>query len=235
MNSKIITTKTRVCLLLIMILSTGSLSAQKVKLGIKFGINGTRISNSNSLASILNDSSFDLFKETNVKFGNGYQIGAFLRFYPKNKFFIQPELNYAITNAKSSYNADASTDQSNNTIISPEITQEVEFRNIEIPIMFGFRILNLSVVQLHIFTGPKISIVTDKVASWSQAGEKIEELSEDYNEQLKDAQYTWQIGTSLDVLSFVLDIRYEKGIANIIDGDFQQQNNLYVVSLGYKF
>ncbi len=223
--------KKNLFILLFIGLTSISVEAQKLKLGVKLGINGTEITNPNSFSDFVDKGFSESIKDTDISLGAGYQIGAFLRIYPKEKFFIQPELNYAMKKGETSFVVEGSTSGST----SQHVNQEVEFKNIEIPVMFGYRLLNLKLVQLNVMTGPLIAISTNKSNSFKGAVTELEDAGNNYQDKLKNAHYSWQIGASLDVLSFVLDLRYEKGLSEIADGSLGQKSNVYLLSVGYKF
>jgi len=110
---------------------------------------------------------------------------------------------------------------------------KVDLKTVQIPLIVGFKLLNLKVVNLRVHGGPAVSFVTNKEVTIN-----TETTSEALDgAHIKDAIWNFQLGLGVDVLMFTLDVRYEWGLNNIwepLDGDsHDMRNNLWNISLGW--
>jgi hypothetical protein len=149
----------------------------------------------------------------------GWQIGAFARF--GKKLYLQPELMFTTSGGILYTEGD-------------ELKTKVTLNNIQVPVMLGFKLINLKIVNVRIMGGPAISFVTNTEISSDQHIENP--LA---GEDIKSANWSAQLGFGVDVLMFALDVRYEWGLSNIYDppaGDpsGDMKSNLWNVSLGWK-
>ncbi len=197
-----------VSILSISLFGAMSVSAQKFDLGVKFGVNGTKI-------KIDKD-----FPNSEFEMGAGYQFGAFARLSPFDKLYLQPELNYVVK--KSEFNIENVPNAS---------STEVKLKNIEIPLLVGYELLDLKVAKLHVATGPLFAFNTSSADEVNLGSTTLSSAFAEF----KKAQVNWQIGAAVDVLNFTLDVRYEKGLSDIREGDLGQKTNLFLVSLGFRF
>jgi len=148
----------------------------------------------------------------------GFQFGAFARF--GKKVYVQPELIFVTKGG---------------IIKEPGLNLEtkVDLKTVQIPLIVGFKLLNLKVVNLRVHGGPAVSFVTNKEVTIN-----TETTSEALDgAHIKDAIWNFQLGLGVDVLMFTLDVRYEWGLNNIwepLDGDsHDMRNNLWNISLGW--
>ncbi|NQT76654.1 MAG: PorT family protein [Bacteroidetes bacterium] len=160
------------------------------------------------------------FENVKEEAKSGFQFGAFARY--GDKLYVQPELMFVTKGGiiKSE------------TLLSTKTT--VKLSTMQIPVMVGYRLLNLNVVNLRVMGGPAFSFITDKEITLSTGN--VTETIEDNN--IKDAIWSIQLGAGVDVLMFTLDVRYEWGLNNIYDpqgGESRDmKSNLWNVSLGWK-
>jgi hypothetical protein len=159
------------------------------------------------------------FPDIQEEMKTGFQFGAFARF--GKKLYLQPEVLFVTKGGK------IITDDNN-------LTTTVKLSTVQIPVLVGYRMLNLKVVNLRIMGGPAMSIVVN------------EEIEVDANipnpiteDNIKNGIWTFQLGAGVDVLMFTLDVRYEWGLNNIYDPsagnqDYDMRNNLWNISLGWK-
>jgi len=82
--------------------------------------------------------------------------------------------------------------------------------------------------------GPAITFVLDKQLNPEQMNEFWPVHSVD---DIKNSVWSVQMGAGLDVFFVTLDVRYEMGLENIYNGssDLNMKNNMFNVSLGFKF
>jgi len=141
----------------------------------------------------------------------GYNFGAFGRF-GGSKLYLQPEFLYVVQNGGFSVGS---------------TTDAIKMKSIQIPVLLGFKVLDLKLASIRAFTGPAISFPT---------GYKSDQnLKYNFNNSVWD----YQLGAGVDVLNFTLDIRYAWGLSKSINtsdisSNFQPKANAFTVSLGFK-
>ena len=156
------------------------------------------------------------FEDVTEEAKSGFQFGAFARF--GQKLYVQPELIYVTKGG----------------IIKEDLTTyKIDLSTVQIPVLVGFKLMNLGVANIRIMGGPAISFVTNKEITLSG-----QELGDAVNDQhIKDAIWTFQLGAGVDVFMFTLDVRYEWGLNNIWDPQggetYDMRNNLWNISLGW--
>ena len=159
------------------------------------------------------------FEDVTEEVKSGFQFGAFVRI--GEKIYVQPEVMFVTKGG-------IIKEESMNT------KTKVNLSSIQVPLLVGYRILNLKVVNLRIHAGPAISFVTKKeITITTTSGEEAFDDS-----HIKDAIWSMQLGAGIDVLMFTLDVRYEWGLNNIWDPkdgpSYDMKNNLWNISLGWK-
>jgi hypothetical protein len=157
-------------------------------------------------------------------FNNSFYFGAFVRL--GTKIYLQPEVNWL---------------KQGSTFTKPEIgiekgiKQEVELKTIEIPLLVGWRVINLGVGNIRILAGPSASIITDKTVSTSDPNSFINPITD---ADIEDLIWGFNIGAGVDILMFTVDVRYQMGLNEVItkveEFDFNSKTNMFAVSLGWK-
>jgi hypothetical protein len=150
---------------------------------------------------------------------NNFQIGAFARF--GKKLYLQPEIYYA-------------TSGGTLKIEGTQAKETIKMKNLVIPVLVGYKLINAKVINLRIFAGPVANFILDKTVD---ASDLIQEPLQDSD--LKNVAWGMDVGAGVDVFFLSLDLRYEFGLNNIYnpsDGDDSQsiKSNLFIVSLGFK-
>lgn len=151
---------------------------------------------------------------------HNFQIGAFVRF--GKKFYVQPEVFYATSGGTLKYE--------NNTLKK----ETVKFKNLSVPVLFGYKIINAKVFNLRILAGPVANFILDANVEASDVVTDPLQKSD-----FKKAAWGFDVGAGVDVFFLTLDVRYEFGLNNIYivpDGgqDQTMKSNLFIVSLGFK-
>jgi hypothetical protein len=148
---------------------------------------------------------------------HNFMAGLFLRI--GNKLYIQPELMYHSRGG---------------VLDSAGYVQTVVFKNLEIPVMVGFKLLDLKVFNLRFMGGPVASFALNKDIS-------VSDLVQDPFDEADFKNVLWglDVGLGVDVLFLSLDVRYEFGLNNVYitpDGgqSYDMKNNLWTVGLGFK-
>ncbi len=155
---------------------------------------------------------------------NSFNFGVFMRL--GKKIYLQPEVNWLTRGGV------FKKPEMNN--VKP-INQEIEMKTIEIPVLLGWRIINLGVGNIRVMAGPSASIVTDKTVSTSDPDEYINPIED---ADIEDLVWGFNIGAGVDLLMFTIDVRYQMGLNEVItkveNFDFNSKNNVFAVSLGWK-
>ena len=204
--------------LMTVVLSTFAQLPFTFDLGIKGGINTSKITTDNPSISGYNFSDF----KNDVK--SGYNIGLFARLGSK-KIYLQPEVLYCKKNGEVAF-----------TYLSQTYYQKISLNTIQIPVLLGFKLINLKLVSVRAFTGPAMSI------SLSDSNVKAAISTLSTPNTFKNNIWDWQLGGGVDVGPLTLDLRYEWGLSKLSDGNFSPTNigfsnkgNFMTFSLGFKF
>jgi len=182
-------------------------------LGIKGGINSSKITTDNYSGTGV---TFNDFK-SDAK--SGYNLGVFARL--GTKVYLQPELLYCVKKNQSS---------------SGSLNQNIDLKTIQVPVLLGFKVIDLKLASIRAFTGPAMSIVmnSSKVTYDGVTASLYD--TKNYKNNIWD----WQLGAGVDIGMITLDCRYEWGLSNTSDANiskigFVNKGNTLTFSLGFKF
>lgn len=201
----------------ILLLSAG-LSYGQFTFGPKIGYNASQLHS--SMSSI------------KTSFNSGFHFGAFFRI--GKKVYLQPELYY--TSQSGLFQTD---------LVNPDSNwkQKVTLGTLDIPVLIGFNLINLKVVNWRIMAGPMASfVVNSNIKDFNSVSGPIK------NADIKKVNWYVQVGTGVDVLFLTLDIRYQIGLNQVISSatsiakgttpahtyNLNATNKMWVVSLGFK-
>ncbi len=153
---------------------------------------------------------------------NGFLAGAFVRI-KLTKFYIQPEVYFTKKGGDFQY--------SNTGNI---YTQQSSFKTVDVPLLFGIKILDFKAFNFRLMAGPVASFITDKSVSYQVNGVNLPAVpSPTLN--FKNTIWGFQAGAGIDILNFTLDVRYEWGINNISDySEMTSKTKILHVGLGMK-
>ena len=169
---------------------------------------------------------------------NNFMFGAFVRL--GKKLYVQPEVNWMTQGSVFKYPS-VSLD---GVDLSP-VEQDIKLKTVQIPVSVGYRILNLTLVNLRIHGGVTANIITDKTINNKDDDNSIgQDLIDPITEEdIRDLQWQYQFGLGVDVLMFALDIKYYGGINDIVNGNvtidqnnlgISSKSNVFMVTLGWK-
>lgn len=174
-----------------MLLVSSACMAQLPSLGIKAGYITTNLSTDrDSITSGLK---------------NNLTYGAFVRLNIK-RFYIQPEL--MVSNVESDIK-----ETSVASAVEGDASVHFESIDLEVPVMFGYRLLDLGLANLRVEAGPTLNYSMQNFTLSQVEGESDPE-------PIDKTQISWgaQVGVGADVLGFLtLDIRYNYGLTNAIN------------------
>jgi len=194
---------------IIFIIAATNLMAQ-LSLGPKIGYTSTSLSTDSE----------DIKKD----FNNTLHFGAFVRL--GGKTYLQPELLFMTKGAEFGYN------------LQTGAKQNVELNTIDIPVLVGFKLIDLKLADIRAMAGPVGSFVINEDIKATNVGSQVDELGKD---DISDANWGLQAGVGVDVLSLSLDVRYHFSLTNAYNDTFLEQfdtdnvkNNAFLVTLGWK-
>lgn len=167
-------------------------------LGLKGGVNFSKMS----------FNAEDYNSESIVK----SHMGAFAR-VGWNRVFIQPEVYF------SGKGGDVTSNMFN-TISS------FDYKSVDVPVLFGVKIINGEVFSLHGVAGPVFSGITTQDISGENA----------FDKNFYESHYfSMQYGLGVDVLFLTLDARFEQGMNDMYQNPgFNASNRTFMVSLGFR-
>lgn len=194
----------------IVLLFAGNLAFGQFSIGPKIGYNTSKLTTDIS--------------EVESEMKNSFNFGVFVRL--GSKIYVQPEVNWLTRGGV--FKKPAIDD------VKP-INQEIEMKTIEIPVLLGFRLINLGVGNVRVMAGPSASIITDKTISTSDPDNFTNPIED---ADLEDLIWGFNVGAGIDVMMFTLDVRYQLGLTEVIttakDFNFNSKNNVFAISLGWK-
>jgi len=194
----------------LMTLVLSSFAQLPFTIGIKAGINSNKITTDDYSVT---GYTFNDFK-SDAK--SGYNVGAFARL--GTKIYLQPELLYCVRNGEST---------------SGTASQTIKLKTIQVPVLVGFKLIDLKLASIRAFTGPAMSYVLKS--------SNVEMNLPNFDpENFKNNIWDWQLGAGVDVGPIVFDVRYAWGLSNTSDGNisnvgFVNKGNTLTFSLGFKF
>jgi len=186
--------------------------AQKIDFGAKAGLNYNFGGDLSEVSSEVGNSFENLIAGADNK--AGFHIGLWAKARILG-FYVRPELVY--TQLNNSYNNS-----------SENVDTDFKTSKIDIPILIGVKVVG----PLHIFAGPSFQYIT-----------KSEFDQNDFtNVKKKDLTAGLQIGTGLELGKLGIDVRWEKGFSNDVDGEFfnsdirvDNRPNQIIFGLSYRF
>jgi hypothetical protein len=148
-------------------------------------------------------SGYNQFKDMNLAnnvvnqlksgFANGYQLGGWLRVGAKS-IYLQPELLFNFKNSTQTVYIDNTPLQSS-----------FKSRTVEVPLLFGYKLIDLKVINLHITTGPRF--IFNSGSSLMQSND-WGSFSSSVTQQVKSGNWGWEVGAGLDILALSIDVQY---------------------------
>ena len=205
-----------------------SLTYAQFNFGIKAGYNSS-LSFSN--VSSVTNGTYNLNSVQN-ELWNDFHAGLFARVGLGKKLYIQPELLYNIQ--KKNYNLTIQD------AISGQVTLNkiANINTVEVPILVGYKLLDLKILNLRAFAGPDIKFNAGSTLDFNNiTGGNFD--TKKLVSDIKAANLGLQIGAGVDVLMFALDVKYTlindmytTKLANVSLTNLPPST--FVISLGWK-
>jgi Outer membrane protein beta-barrel domain len=157
----------------------------------------------------------DNVKESSL---TGYQAGLFARF--GNTFYIQPEAYLNSTGGKFDFS-------STNTTTSE--SGKVTFTNLTVPVLLGHSFGSKD-LNFRLMVGPEYTYALSKNQTFD---DNVNGALQDFG-RYKNSTIGFQAGGGVDIGPITADIRYQGGLTKI-NSNFGQTQNLWALSVGFKF
>ena len=188
-------------------------------------------------------------------FSNHYTIGLFGR-VGIGRLYVQPEVLYFKTaNTFSTTVTGEGNDNFLNIPTGANLNVTLNEMNLQVPVLVGVKILDLTLVTLRAQAGPTANFVLGSrtlVDYTYQVGEGMQEAEVEPEQGFDTKSIAWgfQAGLGADVLGKItLDINYNFGLTKVFNAmsktpwgqDFDFTNidntkqNLFMVTVGFKF
>ncbi len=213
----------RLILITLLIIPFSIVSNAQIKFGIKAGITSTSIK-VDEVIDIDDASDIDELAIKGMNSKIGFQGGIFSRITIA-KLYVQPELLFTSTSGEVEITEFLASGE------QIPIIKEQEFKQIDIPIMLGYKF-----GPARIQAGPIASIVIDS--------KSVLVDYDNYEEEFNGATWGYQVGVGLDIgKKLTIDVKYEGNLSKLANGvkignetlDFDSRNSQFVASLGIFF
>jgi hypothetical protein len=167
---------------LILLFTSVAFAQPIIDIGLKAGVNASNLHIEEG--HLLDDNGMTLSSEsfTKMHFGAFGRIGW-------SRIYIQPEVYFSTKGGNLSSNIF-------------ELTSDFDYSNVDVPLLFGLKLIKGSALDLHVMAGPVFSFVTD-----ANYPSELDPFLHDefFNEHLFGVQY----GLGVDVLFLTVDARME--------------------------
>ena len=144
----------------------------------------------------------------------GYQAGVFARI--GSAFYLQPELYLSSTGG-------------NFNTTNNDFKAKVNFTNLSVPLLLGHSFGSKD-LNFRLMVGPVYTYALNKSESFSDNANAAVADFGHYN----NSTLGFQAGGGVDIGPITADLRYEGGLTKI-NPDFGQRQNLWALSVGFKF
>lgn len=227
-------------LIAMLLMFGGSMFAQDFDLGVKLGYQTSHLSykKADIKSDFLNHMTFGLFGRV--------EIGS---------FYIEPEVLYYKTG--DIFELTAENISEGWSLPEEQVTFTLNESNLQVPILVGWKALDLGVVALRLQAGPTASFTIasqtlfDETFSLNGSSGETETINEGTNLGLDTKSISWglQAGIGADILGKItVDINYNFGLSKIFGnlnntslGNYfnfnnidQTKKNTFLVTVGYK-
>lgn len=227
------------CLIIVLIAAFPFITTAQEKGKVRFNV-GLK---AGFQAVTYNDPEFDIegykFDTNNIQSNKiGYAFSAFARI-SKNKFYLQTEGAFGITN----HSFDFMDKQENidGNFIPNNTVYDLRTYCIQVPILFGYNIVERGRYGLGIFTGPRTKFVLTSLSQQNFKHFRYEHIEEVLNKRT----YYWEVGMGIKISRVFLDITFDAGLnkaaSHIISHDdgkiftSSRRDNILSFSVGFIF
>ena len=169
----------------------------------------------------------------------GYHFGIWSRFkLSPNGFYIQPEIIYSLTGAKSKgvHQATHYDNEGGSFPVTLSGGSDISVSSISVPILFG-KTFKSNQLNFRTYLGFVPGYITDAKEKSHMA---IPELNQNYagtytlNNSINRFQAKGQIGIGLDISRFSFDLNYQNQLTNFYKNDTKYKINGFSASIGIR-
>jgi hypothetical protein len=187
------------------------------------------------------------YKKADIKngFKNNFTIGAFGRIEIGN-LYVQPEILYFKSENDFSLKLN---DQDASTLgVDPNLSLTLNTMNLQVPIMVGFKVLDLDLLTLRAQVGPTANFVLKDETLFNANFSGSETNKPEFD--TKNINWGLQAGLGVDMMKFTLDINYSFGLSKIFESGVidntiisnyvnegnidNTKQNVFMVTVGFK-
>ncbi len=164
--------------------------------------------------------------------GAGYQGGIFFR-VSRQKVFAQFEMNYLWTQVH--INSDALTGTFGQNISIDHLT--MRYHIFGIPFIFGAIPVKKPIFKWRIYNGIEADFnLKTHAVLYQQNSKEVYKLKQ-YEKRsiLRPEQFSYQLGTGMDIAMFVFDFRYNLGFRSFYKEVFRTQTHMFQMTAGVIF
>lgn len=185
--------------------------AQELKLGLKAGMNFSKMKTDSELFDADNN--------------QGYLVGVWGR-VGVSSIYLQPEAYFTSKNIL--LNPDAANAPSS------LVSGELKFSNIDVPVLIGTK-FPIGPLKARLMAGPLFSFVIDSEADLKYNVENTL-VKDDVLTSYKDKFAAVVGGVGFDISRFTIDLRYEHGVGNFHKEDTNKQTlKVWTLGVGFSF
>lgn len=135
----------------------------------------------------------NVVNELKSGFANGFQLGGWMRIGAKS-VYLQPEVLLNFKNSTQTVYIDNTALQSS-----------FKSHTVEVPLLLGYKLIDLKVINLHVTTGPRF--IFNSGSTLTQLG-NWGTFSSTLTQQVKSGNWGWQFGAGLDILALSINVDY---------------------------
>jgi len=165
-------------------------------------------------------------------FKSGFQGGIFFSLY-LNKLYIQPEAYFSFKRGALQATINPLDPQSKLIV-----HQSVNLQSIDVPLLIGFKVLDLKLIRFRIWGGPVASYLVNKEYHLSNTSTGDDLTNQIAGTDFKRSTWSGQIGAGIDLLMLTFDVGYDFGLDSFLTirslDDFNLRNNLFYCSIGWR-
>lgn len=209
------------------LLLTGTSSYAQFSIGLKAGY--TSSLTFGSLGSVTNGT-YDL-GSVKSEMWNNFQAGIFTRLI-FGKLYIEPELLYTLQ--KKEYEITIE-DLTNHNVT---LNKLVNVSTIDVPILVGFKVIDLGIVNIHAFAGPKLRFLANSALNFQNPDGGNFDIGQ-ISTEAKKSNVGLEIGAGVDIFNLTIDARANL-ISNMAESKLNGKtlaslpSNTLVISLAWK-
>ncbi|WP_282036397.1 porin family protein [Saccharicrinis aurantiacus] len=165
----------------------------------------------------------------------GYNIGVFAKIFLTGPLYFQPEVYYSQKSMKETI-----------TVVEGSIPLKFAKNDVmhfvDVPLLLNATIFDFTFAgKIYGMAGPNFSFLTSSKETYgtnfgTTSNPNTEDLIKDATENdFKTLNYTLQAGLGYEIRKFHVDFRYERGLMNMSEENFDMTLNNFMIGIGLRF